>query len=117
MTMKSIFEEAIKKLELERDRKAAEVKEKVTRESIVPFNAEIDRAREKAIAELQSSLNSSIASLQAQFAEQKSSIIAAGEKKKSDNASAVITSATYSVTIEYDKAISALRKQMEEINE
>lgn len=117
MTMKAIFEEAIKKLELERDRKAADVKDTVTRESIIPFNAEIDKAREKAIAELQAALNNSIAGLQAKFSEEKAAIIAAGEKKKADNASAVITSATYSVTIEYDKAISALRKQIEEINE
>lgn len=117
MTMKAIFEEAIRKLEIERDRKAADIKDAVTRETIIPFNAEIDKAREKAIAELQMSLNASIAGLQTKFSEEKAAIIDAGEKKKADNASAVITSATYSVTVEYDTAIASLRKQMEDFKE
>lgn len=117
MSMKAIIEEAIRKLEAERDRKANEVKDVVTREKIIPFNADIDKAREKAIAELQGRLTEAIAALQKQFEKEKADIIAAGEKKKADNASAVITSATYSVTVEYDKTISALRKEAENIKE
>ena len=117
MSMKAIIEDAIKKLEAERDRKANEVKDTVTREQIIPFNADIDKAREKAIAELQAALTASITALQEKFAKEKADIIAAGEKMKADNASAVIACATYTVTVTYDKTISALRQEMEHIKE
>lgn len=115
--IKVYLEETVEKIKAERERQVAIVKEKVTREKIVPFNQEIDRAREKAIAELQSKLNSAIVAHQEQFAKEKQALIEAGEKKKTENANTVITTEIGVVTIEYDRAISKLNEQIQEIKE
>jgi hypothetical protein len=115
--IKVYLEETVEKIKAERERQVAIVKEKVTREKIVPFNQEIDRAREKAIAELQSKLNSAIVAHQEQFAKEKQALIDAGEKKKTENANTVITTEIGVVTIEYDRAISKLNEQIQEIKE
>lgn len=117
MAIKQHLEQAIKALEAEREREVALVKEKATREKIVPYNQEMDIARDKAIAEKQQKLNETIASFQKKFTEEKQEIIDAGEKKKAENATAVITTETYTVTVAYDKAIAKLKEQIEELND
>lgn len=117
MSIKIHLEQAIKSLETEREREVAIIKERVTREKIVPFNKEMDIARDKAIAEKQQALNATIVSLQEQFAKEKQEIIDAAEKKKADNATSVIATETYSVTVKYDKAMTALQNQIEKLEE
>jgi hypothetical protein len=117
MSIKIHLEQAIKSLETEREKEVAIIKERVTREKIVPFNKEMDIARDKAIAEKQQALNATIVSLQEQFAKEKQEIIDAGEKKKADNATSVIATETYSVTVKYDKAMTALQNQIEKLEE
>jgi hypothetical protein len=108
------LEQAIKNLEAEREREVAIIKEKATREKIVPFNQEMDIARDKAIAEKQQALNATIVAHQEQFAKEKQEIVAAAEKKKQENANSVITTEAYTVTVKYDKAISKLKEQISE---
>lgn len=115
--IKPYLEEVVKKIEAERERQIEIVKERVTREKIIPFNQEIDKAREKAIAELQESLNAAIVAHQERFAKEKNSLIEAGERKKSENANTVITTEVGIVTIEYDRAITKLKEQIEEVKE
>jgi hypothetical protein len=117
MSIKAIYEQAIRSLEAERQTVANAKKEQVTREKIIPFNQEIDRAREQAIAERQQALNATIVAQQEHFAKEKQEMIEAAEKKKAENANAVITTETYAVTVEYDKAISKLNEQIADLKE
>lgn len=105
MSIKVILEQAKKNLEIEKDREIATVKDRVTRERILPFNQDIDNAREKAIQELQSKLNSDIIARQEKFAKEKQALIEAGEKKKKDNAEMVYATETSTVALAYDTAI------------
>lgn len=117
MSIKAHLEQAVKNLEAEKERVALAKKEEVTRDKIVPFNQEMDIARDKAISEKQSALNATIVAHQEQFAKEKKEIYDAAEKKKADNANTVIATETYTVTVEYDKAISKLKQQIQEIKE
>lgn len=117
MSIKVQLEQAIRGLEAEKQTIANTTKEKVTREKIVPFNQEIDKARDGAIAEKQQALNASILALQERFAKEKQEIFEAGEKKKADNATSVITAEVYAVTVEYDKNIAKLNDQIANLKE
>ena len=115
--IKTHLEEAVRKIENEKAREIAIVKDKVTREKIVPFNMEIDKARDAAILQKQSEMSEHIAAHQEAFAKEKQSYIDAAEKKKADNAEAVITSETAVVVAEYDRHIAKLNAQIQEIKE
>jgi hypothetical protein len=117
MSVKLHLEQAVKSLESEREREVAIIKERVMRETIIPYNKEMDIARDKAIAELQNELNSNIAALQEEFARKKKEIFEANEKKKESNATSVITTESYTVTVKYDKAISKLNEQIADLKE
>ena len=117
MSIKAHLEQAVKNLEAEKQTVANAVKERVTREIILPYNKEIDMARDKAIAEKQAALNAAIVSYQEQFAKEKQEMISAAENKKAENANAVITTETYTATVEYDKAIEKLNEQIAKLKE
>lgn len=117
MSIKVHLEQAVKSLEAEKQTVVNAVKEKVTREKILPYNQEIDVARDKAIAEKQANLNATIVAHQERFAKEKQEIITAAENKKAENANAVITTETYTATVEYDKAISKLNEQISALKE
>lgn len=117
MSVKTHLEQAIKNLEAEKEREAAIIKEKVTRETIIPYNKEMDIARDKAISELQAKLNATIVSLQEEFTKQKKTIFDANEKKKESNATSVITTEIYTITVMYDKAIARLNEQIAELKD
>ena len=115
MAIKTYLEQTVKSLEAEKEREISAVKDKVTREKIVPYNQDIDVSREKAIAELQSNLNSKVVALQEQFAKDRQMLIEAGEKKKQENASLVIATETSAVSIAYDTAICKLKEQIADL--
>lgn len=117
MAIKNYIEEAIHKIEVDRERVAVQIKDKVTREKILPFNAEIDKARDEAIAQKQSILNATIASQQEEFAKQRKEIIDAAEKKKSENANSIITAEVSIALAEYDEHLAALRNQCQKVKE
>lgn len=117
MSVKPYLEQALAAIKKEKEYAINEAKEKINREKIVPYNQDMDCARDEAIAKKQSVLNEEIAVLQNKFAQEKQEIIEAAEKKKTDNANAVIATETYAVTVYYDKVISALEKQITELKE
>ena len=115
--IKQHLEEAIKKIEIDRDREANEVRNRVLREKIAPYNAEVDRLRDEAIASKKSALDANILEKQETFAAERKSIIDAAEKKKTDNANAVITAEVAVCTAEYDRHINKLRQQISDVKE
>lgn len=116
MSIKAHLEQTVKALEAEKEREISTVKDRALREKIAPFNQDIDVSREKAIAELQTTLNGKIVALQENFAKDKQALVEAGEKKKQDNASMVLATETSVVTIAYDKAICKLKEQIAELD-
>lgn len=117
MAIKVYLEEAVKRLQVERDRAVAMVNERVTREQIVPFNIEIDKARDSAISQRNEELNAKIKELQEAFALERQSFIDSAEKKKAEHAQAVKETETAIVVAEYDKHIKRLTEQLSEVSE
>ena len=117
MSVRAHLEQAVKSLEAEKEREAAIIREKVTRETIIPYNKEMDIARDKAVSELQARLNATIVAHQEEFTKQKKAIFDANEKKKESNANSVITTETYTITVMYDKAIAKLNEQIAELKD
>lgn len=117
MSIKAHLEQTVKNLEAEKEREVAIIKEKTTREKIIPYNQEADKGRDLAIAELQSNLNEDITARQAKFAKEKQEIVEENEKRKENNANAVLATETYTITVKYDKAISKLNEQIAELKE
>ena len=117
MSIKNHLEQTIKNLQAEKEREVAIIKEKVTREKILPYNVEADKGRDLAIAELQSNLSDDIEARQKKFEVEKQAIVAENEKRKQNNASAILASETYAVTGIYDKAIAKLNEQIAELKE
>ena len=115
--IKTVIEQAIKSIEAEKAQKVAVVKEQITREKIVPFNAEIDGARAKALQEVDAEYNQKIAQLRKECEEKKQELVRLGEEKERQNAETVLASELAVVAVEYDNAIAALTKQIEEIKE
>lgn len=117
MSIKAHLEQAVRSLETEKEREVAVIKERVTREKIMPYNQEQDTLRDKAIAELQQNMNEDITARQAKFAKEKEAIIKENENRKENNANAVLATETYEVTGKYDKEITYLKKRMEELKD
>lgn len=117
MAIKVHIEEAIKKLQIEKERAVVSVRERVTREQIVPFNMEIDKARDSAIAQRNEEMNADIKARQEAFAAERQSFIDSAEKKKADNAKALLETETAIVVAEYDKHIERLSELLKEVND
>ena len=115
MSILSNLEQTVKNLEAEMEREVAIVKDVVLKEKIVPYNQEADKGRDLAIAELQTTLNEGISALQAKFLKEKQAIIEENEKRKENNANAVLAAETYEVTGKYGKAIAKLKEQIAEL--
>ena len=111
MSIKQHIESAIKNIEAEREREISALRDRVMRDKIVPNNTEIERHKNDAINSLTTKLNESIAELQRQYTTEKTAIIEASEKKKSEFAQTIIQTETSVVRLEYDNKI----KQLSEI--
>ena len=109
----------IQLIKAEEQREVAVVKDKVTREKIVPFNQEIDRKKQESIELLNKwfdeqksietgAFNDRLAKLQAKYNEDKQIIEQTAEKKKTDNANAVIETAIYEIKSKCEKYIAKL---------
>jgi hypothetical protein len=114
----------IQLIKAEEQREVAVVKDKVTREKIVPFNQEIDRKKQESIELLNKwfdeqksietgAFNDRLAKLQAKYNEDKNIIEDTAEKKKLDNANAVLATATYEITTKCEKYIAKLNSMEE----
>ena len=115
--IRQILEQTITSLENQKARDIATAKERVTREKIVPYNNEINQSRDKAISELQGTLNAQISSLQKKFGEDKQALIDAGEKKKTDFAEVTISTEVALVSEECDKAINKIKSLINDAKE
>ena len=84
MEIKTIIAQAVAQVEQEKQRQISLSKEKVIREKVVPFNNEVDRARNKALEELTNKLNADILALRTAFENEKKMLEEAGEKRKAE---------------------------------
>lgn len=116
MDIKSILQSTIAQIKASEEREVQTVKDRVMREKIIPYNQELDQARQKAEQELLQQHNARVQASQEQFAKEKELLLQAGEKKKTNFANATLATETYEITSKAEKAISKLTAQIEEIN-
>jgi hypothetical protein len=103
------IQKAIASIEQEKLNAVATIQEKVTKETILPHNVELDTYRDKAIESLTTKLNSDIQALQKTYTEERQKYIEATEASKAKYAEEVIAQETKSVEDEYDTAIAKLK--------
>lgn len=115
--IKSHIEQAIVGMQAEKEAEINVVKTTVTQEKIVPYNAETDKLRDKAIAEKVANFNTKIQELQAQLEKDKQEIITAAEQDKTNNANTVIAIEIASINKKYDTQIQKLQEQLASIEE
>lgn len=115
--MKAILEQAIKSIEAKRDGEVALIKDRIVREKIAPFNAEVDSFRAKALQEIDAELATKIADLKVAYEAKKQDLIKIGEEKKKENMDSVLASELAVITVKYDTEIAKLNAQLSEIKE
>lgn len=115
--MKSILEQAIRSIEAKRDNEVAIIKDRITREKIAPYNADIDTSRAKALTEIDNELNVKIAELKTEYETKKQELVRLAEENKKANAETVLASELAVVTVKYDGEIAKLKAQIAEIKE
>ncbi len=115
--IKGYLEQAIKSIEVERERAVATVKDRIVREKIAPYNTELDNSRAKALQELDTELNAKVVVLQEEYAKKKQNLVELGEQDKQKHTETVLATELAVVTVEYDNAINKLKAQIAEIKE
>lgn len=115
--MKSILEQAVKSIEAKRDSEIAIIKDRVLREKVAPYNAEVDSYRAKALTEIDNELATKIAELKATYEAKKADLVKIGEEKKKANADSVLAAELAVITIKYDGEIAKLNAQIADIKE
>lgn len=115
--VKEILENAIRQIEANKAQQVNTVVQKVRSEKIVPYNAELDRKRDRAISQERENFNAQVASLQAEFNAKIEEISKATEATKASFERATIDSATAEINTRCDIAIEALKKQIAETKE
>lgn len=115
--IKAFLEQAIKSIELEKEKQSALIKDRLMKEKIAPYNAEIDNARSKALTEIDNEYNVKIAELKKECEVKKQELINLGEDKKKANMETVFATELAVLTIEYDNHIAKLNAQLAEIKE
>lgn len=115
--IKAHVEQLIKTLEMEKEKEISVAKDRLVREKIAPYNAEIDSSRAKALTEVDTELNVRISSLRQEYERKKQELIALGEEKKKSNAETVFATELSVLTVKYDREINKLRTQLAEIEE
>lgn len=115
--IKPYFEELIKKIEMEKERETAPIKDRLIREKINPYNADIDNSRAKALAETDNKYNAQIAELKKKCEAEKQELIKLGEDNKKANMETVFAAELAVFTAKYDKEIAKLKAQLAEIEE
>lgn len=115
--VKEILENAVKQIEANRTQQLAVLAQKVRAEKVIPYNAELDKKRDRAIAEEREKFNTNVAKLQAEFNTTVEQISQASEETKKAFEKSAIESATASINVLCDKAIASLEKQISEVKE
>lgn len=117
MEIRQIISQTIAQIEAQKQREISLSKEKVIRDKIVPFNNEIDRARDKAINELETKLNQDIEALKVKFAQDKKNLIDMGEQKKADFQRTSVEAEIATVNAQSTIAKSKLEKILQELGD
>lgn len=112
--IKVALEQAIKDIEVKKERAVAGIKDRIIKEKVVPFNAELDNSRNVALAALDKELNEKIAVLRKEYEVKKQELIALGEQKKKEKADAIFAVELATYTVDYDNAIAKLKAQLDE---
>ena len=119
MELNRYIQSAIQQINAEQEREISTIRDKVTREKIVPFNQEVDHKKAVAVQKLNEwfeeqksietgAFNDRLAKLQAKYNEDKKFIEEKAEKEKQDNANAVIEMAIYEIRSKCEKTIAKL---------
>jgi hypothetical protein len=107
---KQIIDEAISKIEVNRQREIEIAKQKAMQEQIAPFNRDIDNSLREAIAELQNKHNAKITQMQQAFEAEKHALAEAANNKKSSFAETTIATAVLAINANADTTIAKLRE-------
>lgn len=107
---RQIIDEAIAKIEANRQRDIEVAKQKTMQEQIIPFNRDMDESLRKAISELQTQHTAKIANIQQAFEAEKQALVEAANSKKNSFAETAIETAVFAINAEADGAISKLRE-------
>lgn len=111
------IEQLINRLKAEKESELRNVQQKVMEDKILPFNANIDSLRDKAIAQKTEELNNAITALREKYNTERQEIIDASERNKAANLEAVIAAETSIINSKYDSAISDLQACMGRVKE
>lgn len=117
MDIRQIVTQTIAQVESEKQRQISLSKEKVMREKVVPFNLEIDKARDKAINELSTKLNQDILNLRQKFEDEKKALEKAGEQKKAEFQRNAVEAEIATINSQTSIAKAKLEKILEELGE
>lgn len=115
--LKPYFEQLIKQIEIEKEKETAPIKDRLIREKINPYNADIDTSRAKALSEVDNKYNVQIAELKKKCEEEKQQLIKLGEDNKKANMESVFATELAVITNKFDKEIAKLKAQIAEIEE
>ena len=113
----SFYQKQILDIKAYEESQVAQVKDKVVREKITPYNQELDQSRARAEAELVNNLNANIKALQEQFAKDKQALFEAGEKKKTEHFNSIMANETYNITSECEKQIAKINSLINDLKE
>lgn len=111
------IEQLINRLKAEKESELRNVQQKVMEDKILPFNANIDSLRDKAIAQKTEELNNAINALREKYNAERQEIIEASERNKAANLEAVIAAETSIINSKYDSTISDLQSCMGRVKE
>lgn len=115
--IKERLEQTVRELEAEKERAVSTVKDRIVREKVAVYNAEIDNSRAKALQELDAELNAKVVALQEEYAKKKQSLIELGEQDKQKHTDTILSTELAVVTVEYDNSINKLKAIIAEIKE
>lgn len=110
--VKEILENAKRQIEAQRTQQLGVIAQKVKVEKIAPYNTELDRKKERAIAEEREKANALVAQIQAEFNTKKEEIEKATEETKKAFEKSSIENATAEINAIADEAIKALDEQI-----
>lgn len=115
---------AITRLEQRKKTEIDNAKQKAMQEKIIPYNADVDSMRGKAIAEITDKANAEIAEIQKEanakiveiqqnLATQKTELVERGELNKKEHTSLTLSEVEAEVTLKFNAALENLYKIME----
>lgn len=119
MELSKQIQSFIQQVKAEEQKELSLVRDRVMREKIIPFNQEIDKVKAESISKLNQlfdqekmvltkQYNDNLVALQKKYDNDKQIINETAEKKKAENANAVIATETYEIANRYDNAIAKL---------